>query len=107
MHRCSISCITGILQGSIVKLKVIHLLTVSCSRIPHRMQCSRGSCLLPCGLQEDGYFSLQFFVEKYDEGSTVSFLCVYFLDLFNKVNFPFSLVVADGFSELCLASEAN
>lgn len=32
---------------------------------------------------------------------------VYFLDLFNKVNFPFSLVVADGFSELCLASEAN
>lgn len=34
-------------------------------------------------------------------------MCVYFLDLFNKVNFPFSLVVADGCSELCLASEAN
>lgn len=73
------------------------------------MQCSRGSCLLPCGLQKDGYFSLQFFVEKGDEGSSASFLCVcvYFLDLFNKVNFPFSLVVGDGFSELCLASEAN
>lgn len=34
-------------------------------------------------------------------------VCVYFLDLFNKVNFPFSLVVDDGFFVLCLASEAN
>lgn len=48
--------------------------------------------------------SLQFLLEENDEGISASFLYVDFLDLFNRVELLLSLLVADGCSELCLAS---
>lgn len=61
----------------------------------------------PLVLQKDRYLSLQFLLEENDEGISASFLYVGFLDLFNRVELLLSLLVADGCSELCLASRGQ
>lgn len=66
------------------------------------MHCSKGGCLLSCHLQ-DRYFSLLLLLEKDDEEFSASFLCVGFLDLFNRVDLLLSLLVAHHCSEFCLA----
>lgn len=57
--------------------------------------------------QRIGICLCQLLLEDDDEGISASFLCVDFLDLFNRADSLLSLLVADGCSEFCLAQEDN